>query len=119
MGYTKQHDHQFMIQNKHEVEWEYNYYFCGSELDKVIEFLRKYDEGYMIYSPQDPHYFNLSGCDEYEINIDLVELVLNKINNGEITDDEFTVDKNELICFLEACIRNGRKTNGTVYIHVH
>ena len=104
---------QFKIQNKHEIAWEDNYYFNCDELDKVIEFLRKYDEGYMIYSPQDPHCFNLSGCDEYEISLDLIELVLNTI-----TDDELPVDKSELIRFLEACIRNGRKTDGTVYIDV-
>ena len=108
---------QFKIQNKHEIEWEDNYYFSSSELDKVIEFLRKYDEGYMIYSPQDPHCFNLSGCDEYEISLDLIELVLNKINDGEI-DDEIPVNKSELIRFLEACVRNGRKTGGTVFIDV-
>ena len=109
---------QFKIQNKHEIEWEDNYYFSCDELDKVIEFLRKYDEGYMIYSPQDPHCFNLGGSDEYEIDVGLIELVLNKINNGEITDDEIPVDKHELIRFLEACIRNGRKTGGTVFVDV-
>ena len=108
---------QFKIQNKHEIEWEDNYYFSSDELDEVIEFLRKYDEGYMIYSPQDPHCFNLGGCDEYEISLDLIELVLNKINDGEI-DDEIPVNKSELIRFLEACVRNGRKTGGTAFIDV-
>lgn len=114
----KQYDHQFIIQNKHEIDWEYNYHFCGSELDKVISFLQRYDDGYMIYSPQDPSLCNLEGCDEYEINVGLVELVLNKINNSEITNDEIPVNKQELISFLEACVRNGRKTNGTVYLDV-
>ena len=109
---------QFKIQNKHEITWEDNYYFSSSELDKVIEFLRKYDDGYMIYSPQDPHCFNLGGCDEYEINVSLTELILNKIDDGTITDDEIPVNKSELIRFLEACIRNGRKTDGTVFIDV-
>ena len=110
---------QFKIQKKHEIEWEDRHYFSCSELDEVIGLLHNYDDGWMIYSPQDPCFNNdLQGCNEYEIDVGLVELVLNKINNGEITDDELTVDKHELIRFLEACIRNGRKTDGTVFIDV-
>ena len=110
---------QFKIQNKHEIEWEDNYYFSSDELDKVIRFLWNYDDGYMIYSPQDPFFNNeLQGCNEYEIDVGLVELVLNKINDGTITNNEIPVNKSELIRFLEACIRNGRKTDGTVFIDV-
>lgn len=108
----------FKIQKKHDIEWEDKYYFYSEELDKVISFLQKYDDGYMIHSPQDPHCFNLEGCDEYEIEVSLIEHVLDRINNGTIPDSDLPVDKHELIRFLEACIRNGRKTNGTVFIDV-
>lgn len=110
---------QFKIQKKHDIEWEDRHYFCSEELDEVIGLLHNYDDGWMIYSPQDPFFNNdLQGCNEYEIDVGLIELVLNKINDGTITDDEITVDKHELIRFLEACIRNGRKTGGTVFLGV-
>ena len=111
---------QFRIQKKRVVEWDSRHYFNSSTLDSVIGFLVKYDEGYQVQSANDPNGFSLEGCDTYEIDADLIDVILKKIDNGSITESDFPADVNreELIQFLNDCLMHSKNTGGYVYLDV-
>lgn len=112
---------QFRIQKKRVVEWDSRHYFNSSTLDSVIGFLVKYDEGYQVQSANDPNgYDGLIGCDTYEIDADLIDVILKKIDEGSITESDFPddVDSKELVQFLNDCLMHSKNTGGYVYLDV-
>lgn len=111
---------QFRIQKKHEIEWDNRHYFNCRTLDSVIEFLVKYDRGYQVQSSNDPNGISLEGCDTFEIDADLIDVILKKIDEGSITESDFPadVDREELIQFLNDCLMHSKNTGGYVYLDV-
>lgn len=111
---------QFRIQKKRVVEWDSRHYFNSDTLDSVIEFLMKYDGGCQVQSANDPHGFSLVGCDTYEIDADLIDVILKKIDKGSITESDFPskVDSEELVQFLNDCLMHSKNTGGYVYLDV-
>lgn len=111
---------QFKIQKKHDIQWDDKYYFSSHTLDDVINFLLKYDIGGQVQSANDPNGFGLEGCDTYEIDSDLIDGILKKINEGSITESDFpdTVDHEQLIRFINDCSMHSKNTGGYVYLDV-